>query len=135
MPRDLDVLADAKGLVKMMLSPATTLLSTPWARDPQPGHADAGHERGDLEAELVERDHHGEEQHHDPDGPDDQLPHRRLERPALEWALGQVAGPPGDEEPDAEKHHGAEHLESVPDHEIKDQLLRGHGDLLTVTSS
>src|SRR5262249_6644922 len=100
--------------------------------DSEPGHADAGDQRRDLEAELVEP-HHGREQHDDDlEDADDQQSHGRLHRLLLQSSIHELADPSGHDRACGQDHQRAEYLESVTDREIQDDVSDGHRTLLGV---
>ena len=92
------------------------------------GHANAGHQRGDLESELVEGDEEREQHDGDLRHPHDEQTQGRFHRLTLQALVEETSGPARDEGAQDEDDEGAEHLEAVPDGEIGDEIRRGHGE-------
>src|SRR5262252_3803995 len=88
------------------------------------GHPDARDEGRHREAELVEGDHHGQDQHDDLDHAHEEDAHGRFHLGLLEALIGQAAQPAGDEETDHQDGERAQDLEAVARQDLHDQLLR-----------
>src|SRR5882762_10692387 len=129
----LDVLAYAKGLGENDREPRHHVAQHALERDTnaQAGDADAGDQWSDLEAELVERHDAGEEDDDDLDRAHDELPQRRLDRPLLEPVIGEATDPAGGDRADGQDGEGPQHLESVTDQKIEDEIGRHDGQLLS----
>ena len=87
----LDVLADPEGLGEDDGQPGHDVAQHALQReaDADARHADAGDERRDLEAELVERHHERHDQDHDADHAHEEDPHGRLHLLLLEALVRQ----------------------------------------------
>ena len=129
--QELDVFADAEGLGEDDRESGHEVAEHSLQReaDPEAGHADAGDQRRDLEAELVERHHDGKEHDDDLEGADDQKPHRWLHL-LLEPLIHEVADPSGHDRAGGQDDQGSDHLKPITDREVQDDVFHGHGGLL-----
>ena len=133
-----DVLADAKRLGENDRQSRDDIAehTLRGQTDADARHADTRDQRRDLDAEFVQREHHGEAKHNQSHDAYHQDADRRFEM-LLQPFVGETAQPAGDERAHGEDDERADHPKSVGDEKSNNRVLpllyRSHGVFIRET--
>ena len=82
----------------------------------------AGDQWRDLEAELVEGDHHREEHDDQAQDPDGEHAQRRLHGASLQAPVDDPPQPAGDHRPHSQDDQRAQHLKAIANGEVEEKI-------------